>query len=224
MSTVLSPDKLSQETLWNLPIEPGPTNRLPLVRDLLKLHFGERSLRVLEIGVYTAGLIKVLSEGGVKLSGYVGVDPYLGTADDPYTGGYWKDTSGSQDVYQGARERFDRYHGKLLRMTSEQFIKEEASKEAPFDVVFIDGDHRFESCLADLRWFWPMTKPAGLMMMDDYANVDHPGVTKAINRFITEKSNEIGRMGYKVVPFVNKSKHVPAINTLVYVERRPENT
>ena len=37
-----------------------------------------------------------------------------------------------------------------------------------FDLVFIDGDHRYEPFLADLRGFWPLVRDGGIICGHDY--------------------------------------------------------
>lgn len=49
----------------------------------------------------------------------------------------------------------------------------EASKQFPdnyFDWVFIDGDHRYEPVLEDMRSWWPKVKVGGSLCGDDYAS------------------------------------------------------
>lgn len=45
---------------------------------------------------------------------------------------------------------------------------------AHFDVIYIDGSHRTEVVLADAVLAWPMLKPGGLLLFDDYDWPDHP--------------------------------------------------
>ncbi len=44
------------------------------------------------------------------------------------------------------------------------------------DFAFIDGDHQYESVLADLRAWWPKVKPGGLLAGHDYRRGDRWGV------------------------------------------------
>ena len=48
------------------------------------------------------------------------------------------------------------------------------------DVVFIDGDHRYEAVLRDLRIARRIVKPGGAIAVHDYGN--RPGVTQAVDK------------------------------------------
>ncbi len=41
------------------------------------------------------------------------------------------------------------------------------AEEAPFDWVFIDGDHSAEGVLSDVRLVLPLMKPGGLLLLHD---------------------------------------------------------
>ncbi len=43
----------------------------------------------------------------------------------------------------------------------------------PYDLVYIDGSHTAPNCLTDAVLAWPLLKPGGLMLFDDY-NWDAP--------------------------------------------------
>lgn len=48
-----------------------------------------------------------------------------------------------------------------------------------FDLIYIDGDHTYEGCMADIRNALPLLVPGGTLCGDDY-DVQHPGVMKAV--------------------------------------------
>ena len=74
----------------------------------------------------------------------------------------------------------------------------------PLDFVFVDGDHYFDGCLADLRAWWPLVKPGGWMMGHD---IDNPstvaetakfwGVRQAVEQFCSEA----GGLTFTVSPY-----------------------
>merc|ERR1711924_247319 len=55
------------------------------------------------------------------------------------------------------------------------------------DLVFIDGDHRYEAVLKDLHAWWPTLKEDGILAGHDYT-VNHPGVAQAVHEFAAEKN------------------------------------
>lgn len=88
-----------------------------------------------------------------------------------------------------------------------------------YDVIYVDGDHKYESALWDLcRWF-SRVKPGGLLFFDDYGNIDTPEVSRAANAFFAICKGEFGRMGYYDKNFINRGKFFPAISRNIFVER-----
>lgn len=119
---------------------------------------------------------------------YVGVDPYL-AAYDPGDG-FDKDVAKLFDtepigamnrlflaVSEGLKGEFgDRF--RLVRSPSAVAAKEFDDLSVPF--VFIDGDHRYEAVLADLRAWWPKVESGGVLVGDDHI---WPGVERAAKEF-----------------------------------------
>jgi len=119
---------------------------------------------------------------------YVGVDPYL-AAYDPGDG-FDKDVAKLFNtepveamnrlflaVSEGLEGEFgDRF--RLVRSPSAVVAKEFDGLSVPF--VFIDGDHRYEALLADLRAWWPMVEVGGVLVGDDHI---WPGVERAVKEF-----------------------------------------
>ncbi|MDQ0507491.1 class I SAM-dependent methyltransferase [Xanthobacter agilis] len=140
---------------------------------------------ILEIGVFTGILSEAIFDAfGSKLTRYVGVDPYIGDETDPYFKGYWGGKkSKAEEAYSNSKLIYEKHGATLLREMSKDYFS--ASSEC-FDVVIIDGDHRFEPALADLRAGWARVSPGGILICDDFGNPDHPGVTLAANQFNKE--------------------------------------
>ena len=105
----------------------------------------------------------------------------LGRLDsDPYQGLFWKSPEEADAVYDVARETFAAHNAKLLRSTSQAFF---ASNLDDFDIIFIDGDHRYQGCRVDCEAALAHIKPGGLLIIDDYGNSFHPEVELAGRRF-----------------------------------------
>ena len=51
------------------------------------------------------------------------------------------------------------------------------------DLLFIDGDHTYEGCSADIANWYPQMKKHGVMLFHDYDEPTSPGVFKAVNEF-----------------------------------------
>ena len=58
-----------------------------------------------------------------------------------------------------------------------------------FDWIYLDGDHRHESVLEELRQFYRKVKPAGFVAGDDYSrpkdNWTNDGVTRAVDQILS---------------------------------------
>jgi predicted O-methyltransferase YrrM len=55
----------------------------------------------------------------------------------------------------------------------------------PYDFVFLDADHSYEGCKADIAAWAPKIKPGGWLGGHDYENKAFPkfGVTQAVNEY-----------------------------------------
>ncbi|MDP4023011.1 class I SAM-dependent methyltransferase [Methylobacterium sp. NEAU 140] len=56
------------------------------------------------------------------------------------------------------------------------------------DVIHLDAGHEEASVAADLRAWWPVLRPGGLLIADDYDRLGgrFPGVTRAVDAFCAE--------------------------------------
>jgi len=53
-------------------------------------------------------------------------------------------------------------------------------------MIFIDGDHSHDGCMADLLSYAPLISAGGILVMDDYAGRNHPGVKSAVDEYLTK--------------------------------------
>jgi predicted O-methyltransferase YrrM len=56
------------------------------------------------------------------------------------------------------------------------------------DLIYVDGDHSYEGCKADLIAYRPVLDRGGLMLADDYA---FDGVARAVGEFVAETGCEM---------------------------------
>jgi predicted O-methyltransferase YrrM len=52
------------------------------------------------------------------------------------------------------------------------------------DLVFIDGDHRYDSCRQDILRYRDLVTPGGILAGHDYRKKDWPGVTRAVDELV----------------------------------------
>ena len=53
----------------------------------------------------------------------------------------------------------------------------------PIDLLYVDADHSYEGCLADLMAWTPHVRPGGWLVGDDYNHPTCPGVKRAWDEF-----------------------------------------
>jgi predicted O-methyltransferase YrrM len=60
--------------------------------------------------------------------------------------------------------------------------------ELPIDVLFIDGDHRYDGCMSDYCNFAGFVVKGGLIVFDDYNQPDYPlnGVQQVVSEITSE--------------------------------------
>lgn len=54
----------------------------------------------------------------------------------------------------------------------------------PMDMVFIDGDHRYETVVKDIKKAYELLKPSGLICGHDYGHPQWPGVKQAVDELV----------------------------------------
>ena len=181
--------------------------------EVVRDYYGEREINVLEIGVYKATQIKYAKKI-LNINNYVGIDPYMGTENDSYLGAYWKGEIDAFNVYKEAKEVFENLGGILYKTTSDTYYHSRPN-EVTYDVIMVDGDHRYKAALTDIINFWELLKVGGIMIIDDYANVDVPDVTKAINDFLGLADECIDRIDESSYWFRNTGKRIPVVNKII---------
>lgn len=200
--------------MYNLPVDTIETGR-DQFWETVRRHFRERPIDILEIGVFQGKCINSFPADW-QFRSYTGVDPYLGTKEDRYTGSYWKNPIDSKTVYLKTQELFDKKEATLVRATSEDFFK---SDDRQYDFIFVDADHSYSSALWDMCKWFSRVKDGGLMMVDDYGNIDTRDVTKAVNSFFAIAKHKIGRMGFFDKSFINTKKYIPIVSRYVFFEK-----
>lgn len=57
---------------------------------------------------------------------------------------------------------------------------------APFDLVFLDGDHAYSSIVPEIEQFRPLVRPGGILAGHDYGDV-WPDVKRAVDEFVPDR-------------------------------------
>jgi predicted O-methyltransferase YrrM len=123
---------------------------------------------------------------------YTGIDPYLSGYDkndafptDEANLFRFNEQSSMDRLYEAVKlELNEKFPGraKLVREKSTDWMDKYADK---YDVIFLDGDHTFETVRKELSGFWAKVNEGGVLAGDDY---DWPEVKKAVDEFANEKN------------------------------------
>ena len=154
-------------------------------------------LTIVEVGTWkglsTTTMAGICKELGFKNVDIIAIDTWLGAPEfwtwginDPSRYGSLKCTNGYPSV-------FSTFTKNVKKLGHEDFI-------APFpisstqgadvlkyyniqaDVIYVDAAHEYEPVLADIKSFFPLLKPGGTMIGDDYVHV-WAGVMKAVQEY-----------------------------------------
>lgn len=128
-----------------------------------------------EIGVF-AGQSTRLFLGSRRVTRIYSIDPWAG--DYEQNNGVWRCPFSWEDVYDTFMAYAnDRPEIEVLRMTSLAAAPRFAA--GSLDFVYIDGNHAYESVLADINAWRPKVKPGGWLGGHDLGP-EYPGVAQAL--------------------------------------------
>lgn len=85
-----------------------------------------------------------------------------------------------RQFYRRMRDLIDAGRVAVLELSSEEATH--AMRSAPVDMVFLDGNHRYEAVRRDLELWAPLLQPGGLLCGHDYGA--HPGVRQAVDEVV----------------------------------------
>lgn len=68
------------------------------------------------------------------------------------------------------------------------------------DLVFIDGDHRYTSCAADIAAALALLQPGGVLAGHDFTNAQWPGVARAVRERFGDSVRRAGKSIWWVQP------------------------
>ncbi len=88
--------------------------------------------------------------------------------------------------YIEAQERTLPYQEKAVFMKG---FSRDGIAQIPDDsliLAYVDGDHSYNGCMADLKAIWPKIKAGGVLACHDFLNLFY-GVNRAVNEFLSER-------------------------------------
>lgn len=137
------------------------------------------SRRIVEVGCWKGRSTTVLAENSPSDAIIFAVDTWLGSAEhDPPVAGLYEDFLANMRPHIRS--------GKVLpfRMPSVEAAQEFTTFNQPFDFVFIDAAHDYDSIRADILAWRPLVAPGGLLCGHDGG---HPPIVRALEELLPER-------------------------------------
>lgn len=173
-----------QSLCYKMNIPLPSREHIPLLAEAMGLQ-GEG----VEVGVFEGYFSeRILTDS--KLNRLYSIDPWREFSKSEYPDRANTKQSELDARFEQVSERLERFgeRSKILRTTSKEAAKQFAP--ASLDFVYIDANHTFEGCLADLQSWWPKLRPGGLIAGDDYCDGvlsgTNYGVKSAVSTFFNE--------------------------------------
>ena len=136
-----------------------------------------KNLRLLEIGAYAGESTAIFCQ---HFKSVITIDRFMDCLDmlegNIVFGSMTK-------IYEAFLERMSSYANyQLIKKTSDEAFKELTDKPVPqyFDVVYIDGDHRYEQVKKDVVNYSVLVSQGGFLAGHDYCE-GYEGVVRAVN-------------------------------------------
>lgn len=113
---------------------------------------------------------------------------------DPWMAYYAQQNQSAHDKhYAETCEKFkDDKLTKIIRKPSVEGAKEFYPNQ--LDIVFIDGNHKYQPVLDDIEAWYPLVRPGGVLCGHDYSP-DHPEVSKAVKEVFEDRHTFNGKGG-----------------------------
>ena len=162
--------------------------REKFLSEIVRIQLGT-GIKVAEIGVLKGKFAKEMISS-LAPSEYIGIDPYKQYFDKPAVE-YFRPNA-IEKIYNKTNKLIEGLGHKLYRMSSKNAAP--LFYQNYFDLVYIDGDHRYEEVKQDIELWYDKIKYGGILAGHDY--VKRPkswqyGVIKAVDEFVQKKELEL---------------------------------
>lgn len=127
--------------------------------------------------------------------------PGMVHAVDPWSGEYLGNDGKPSSALAGISRwpDFERNLKDLLatgRVTAHRMLSHEFKTERKVDMVFLDGDHRYEEVIRDIFHARSMLREGGILAGHDYNHPDWPGVKQAVDEIFGDKFQLVQTIWY----------------------------
>ena len=209
--------------IWNFPVA-RRDDRCSLlcfiIEDYLQssadLRFPSSRVSMLEIGVGQADTVRYLARHFGAAFDCTGVDPYGLGIDPAYEGPYRQADAQANAAFSRAQLIYDEFDARLIRSRSNEYF---ACSHESFNIVLVNGDHRYASAIQDIESAFAALHPGGLLIVDDYGNSFHSDVEVATWDFCFANQSQIRRSGALPLFFQRPGMVAPVVSMFIYFEK-----
>lgn len=145
--------------------------RWEVIEDLIKEN---KFTKIVEIGVFKGKTCKYLLNNVDIIEKYYAIDPWK-----IYNGFYGRNIAQKgEKIYKNFLTKIESFKDKIevLRMTSEEAVNHVGND---IDLVFIDGNHKYEFVKKDIELWYPKVKEGGIFGGHDYYVIED--IKKAVD-------------------------------------------
>jgi hypothetical protein len=149
------------------------TNNIPTWRSLLVPRLSGRPCRVLEVGSYEGRSARWLLQNALThpRSSITCVDAFR-VADRVCWKGRPVASGGGRDVLRRFLRNTAEFGNRvrLVREPASTALRREEDAGQTYDMVYLDSDGAAKDCLEQAVLAWPLVKPGGVLVFDDYTH------------------------------------------------------
>lgn len=140
---------------------------------------------ILEVGSFKGRSTRALADNCPGL--VVACDPWDGYVNDNGTQAKWIDTKAARVAFEA--NLADHIASGRVVMKVAPFRTAFANGQGRMrpDMIFIDGDHRYEEVVSDIELAREILAPGGLLCGHDYGKSSWPGVKRAVDEFFQDR-------------------------------------
>ena len=147
------------------------SHNVPILKDVLAEFVGRENVKMLEIGSFQGrSTVWMLENILTHPSSTI-------TCIDTFEGSIEHLDAQRKDLWEIFKHNIEPFGGKVVvhRGSSHDKVREMSNKPT-FDIIYVDGDHTAPSVLQDAVLAFPLLKPGGVMVFDDYLWTGMPDV------------------------------------------------
>lgn len=171
----------------------APEYHRAILADLVRAQAfkSDHPLQILEVGSWLGSTAIAMADAVTEATVHC-VDTWEGTPTD-ITGPCAKQAGGPDAVFEEFKRRVGPRLGKTVRaLVGKSTDIARQAFDHQFDLIFIDADHTYEGCKADIEAWWPHLREGGVMVGHDLEVDGYDGVGQAVKECFGDQFDTCG--------------------------------